>query len=169
MESLFETWKTKIPNYAESFESALFQTLSKKGGGSEQSKIDWGKHFSNNYELYMYAFFLGLYRNERSPIEESKTNFRHAIQHWGSKSNLLNRKDFTMLQDFMFIACIARTDIDLIALDKGEIKEKEVVRVLVVTMEAYTNAGLTLIKEKAEDSPNFFLQPTAFLDFIINE
>jgi hypothetical protein len=40
------------------------------------------------------------------------------------------------------------------------------VKDLINTMESFTNGGLTLIQEKIEDNPNFFLQPTAFLDFI---
>jgi hypothetical protein len=70
MENLFDKWKTKIPKYAEEFRAPLFDSLTKKFGGSEKSKVDLGKHFSNNYELYMYAFFLGLYNNELSPIAE---------------------------------------------------------------------------------------------------
>ena len=34
-------------------------------------------------------------------------------------------------------------------------------------MEAYTNGGLTLIKEKIEENYNFLLHPTAFLDLIL--
>ena len=63
MNSLFDKWKTKIPKYSEEFRAPLFDSLSKKFGGSEKGKIDLGKHFSNNYELYIYAFFLGLYND----------------------------------------------------------------------------------------------------------
>ena len=168
MDSIFDTWKTKIPNYAESFQKELFDLLSQTGGGAEKSKIDLGKHFANNYEFYMYSFFLGLDRDERTDIEDKKKNFKHAIQFWGSKTGVSYRKDFTKLQDFVFMACIAKTeDLDLIALEKGEIDEKEVIRQLLDTMEEYTNGGLTLIKEKLEDNPSFFLQPTGFMDFIL--
>ncbi len=169
MKSLFDQWKTKIPKYSESFRDELFESLSKKGGGSEKSKIDLGKHFSNNYELYMYAFFLGLYKKENSPIpdDSKKVDFSHPIQYWGSKGGRLDRKDFTKLQDFMFMALVANTDIDFIALDKGELRETDAIRALTQTMEAYTNGGLTLIKEKIDDNPSFFLQPTAFMNFIV--
>ncbi|NCO64575.1 MAG: hypothetical protein GW794_03835 [Flavobacteriales bacterium] len=67
----------------------------------------------------------------------------------------------------MFIALIAKTDIDLIGLEKGELEEDEAVKSLIKTMESYTNGGLILIKEKLEENPNYFLQPTSFLNMIL--
>lgn len=167
MKNLFDKWKTRIPKYSEVHKD-IFTSLSQKYGAEGEKKINLGKHFSTNYELYMYAFFLGLYNDEYSPIaqEHKKVDFSHHIQHWGSKSSLL-RKDFTSLQENMFIALVAKTDIDLIALEKGEIDEDEVVKMLIQTMESYTNGGLILIKEKLEDNPNYFLQPTSFLDMLL--
>jgi hypothetical protein len=169
MKNLFEKWKEKIPKYDIVFRESLFDKLTRKGGGSEQSKEDRGKQFANNYELYIYAFFLGLYKNEFSPIRESskKIDFSHAIQFWGSKSNRIDREDFTKLQENMFIALIAKTDIDLIALEKGELEEDDAVKAIIKTMESYTNGGLILIKEKLEENPNYFLQPTSFLNMIL--
>ena len=169
MKNLFEKWKEKIPKYDVVFRESLFDKLTKKGGGSEQSKEDRGKQFANNYELYMYAFFLGLYNNEFSPIpsEGKKIDFSHAIQFWGSKTNVLYRKDFTKVQENMFIALLAKTDIDIVALEKGELDEDDSVKSLIKTMESFTNGGLILIKEKLEENPNYFLQPTSFLNMIL--
>jgi hypothetical protein len=168
MNSLFDKWKTRIPRYSERFKD-LFESLSQKYGAEGEKKISLGKHFSTNYELYMFAFFLGLYNDEFSPIpqDEKKTDFSHHIQYWGSK-NRLDRKDFTHLQEYIFSALIAKTDIDLIALEKGELSEDEVVKQLINTMESYTNGGLTLIKEKLDDNANYFLQPTAFLNMLLD-
>jgi hypothetical protein len=35
-------------------------------------------------------------------------------------------------------------------------------------MESYTNGGLFLIKEKVEENSNYFLQPTSFLNLILD-
>ena len=70
MGNLIGKWKEKIPKYDKVFRELLFDKLTRKGGGSERSKEDRGKEFANNYELYMYAFFLGLYKKEFSPIPE---------------------------------------------------------------------------------------------------
>jgi hypothetical protein len=171
MENLFDKWRKRStpPKYSEVHKD-IFGIFSSKGGAEGEKKLNLGKHFSNNYELYMYAFFLGLYNNEFSPIPdgEKKVDFSHQIEHWGRKSTSLYRKDFTNLQQNMFIALIAKTEIDIIALEKGEIKEEEIVKELYHTMESYTNGGLILIKEKIEENPNFFLQPTSFLNMILD-
>jgi hypothetical protein len=168
MQNLFEKWKTRIPKYSEVHKD-LFISLSQKFGAEGEKKINLGKHFSTNYELYIYAFFLGLYNNEFAPIpnEEKKTDFSHHIQHWGSKTTVSTRKDFTNLQENMFIALLAKTDIDLVALEKGELVEEDAIKALIKTMESYTNGGLILIKEKLEENPNYFLQPTSFLNMIL--
>lgn len=167
MKNLFEKWKAKIPKYSEVHKD-LFISLSQKFGAEGEKKINLGKHFSTNYEFYTYAFFLGLYNNEYAPIPggEKKTDFSHHIQHWGSKTTSI-RKDFTNLQENMFIALLAKTDVDLVALEKGELEEDDVVKALIKTMESYTNGGLILIKEKLEENPNYFLQPTSFLNMIL--
>lgn len=169
MESLFDKWKTRIPKYNEIYREQLFDTLSKSGGGTEKTKFNLGKHFSNNYEFYMYAFFLGLYNDQYKPLDKDvkKVDFSHAIQFWGSKSNRIGREDFTNLQEYMFAATIAKSEIDLIALEKGEMTEDDAVKKLIETIEAYTNGGLMLITEKIEDSPHYFLQAPAFLDLIL--
>ncbi len=168
MKNLFDKWKTRIPRYSEAHKD-LFASLSQKFGAEGEKKINLGKHFSTNYELYTYAFFLGLYNNEFAPIPDSekKTDFSHHIQHWGSKTTISTRKDFTNLQENIFIALVAKTDIDLIALEKGELSEDESVKALINTMETYTNGGLILIKEKMEENPNYFLQSTSFLEMIL--
>ena len=63
----------------------------------------------------------------------------------------------------MFAALIARTDIDFIALDKGEITQRKVVDDLITKMEEYANYGFDLIKEKLEENSNYFFKETAFL------
>ncbi|MBT1712314.1 hypothetical protein KK062_28990 [Fulvivirgaceae bacterium PWU5] len=171
MENLFDRWKTKIPKYDEQFRETLFDAISKKFGGSEKQKADLGKNFSTNYELYIYAFFLGLYNDEFCPIPDSskKVDFSHAIQHWGSKSGRLERKDFTILQEYMFASLVAQTGIDIMALEKGEVSDDEICRQLIHTMESFTNGGLVLIREKLDSNPNYFLQQTSFLNLILGK
>ena len=170
MESLFDKWKTKIPKYSENH-TALFASFADKGGAEGEKKVNLGKHFSTQYELYLYAFFFGLYENEHTPIEkgEKKKDFSYEIMHWGSKTTKAQwRKDFTNLQEFMFMAVIAKTNLNLLALEKGEITEDDAVKQLMITLESYTNGGLNLIQDKINDNPNHFLKPTSFLDLILN-
>ena len=169
MDSLFDKWKTKIPNYSEEHKD-LFGSLSQKYGVEGEKKINLGKHFSTNYELYIFAFFLGLYNEECTPIpdDRKKVDFSHHIQFWGSKSTIGTRKDFTILQEYMFMSLIVKSDLDLLALEMGEISEDLAVKTLIRTMESYTNGGLMLIREQIEENANYFLKPTSFLDMILN-
>lgn len=167
--SLLNKWKSRVPKYSETHKN-LFESLAEKFGAEGEKRRSLGKQFSTNYELYIYAFFLGLYNNELIPItkEDKKIDFSHPIQNWGSK-NKAYRKDFTVIQDYIFAALIAKTDIDVISLEKGEIDEEEIIKSLMETLESYTNGGLTILQEKNEENPNYFLQPTAFLDLILPE
>lgn len=169
MENLFNKWTTKIPKYDIKFKDTLFKSLSEKYGAEGDKKISLGKHFSTNYELYTYAFFIGIYTNEYLPIPEEvkKVDFSYHIQYWGGKTTVSIRKDFSNLQKYMFAALIAKTDLDFIALDKGEITEEYAVKNLIHVMESYTNGGLTLIEKKLEDNPSHFSTPTSFLDMIV--
>jgi len=167
MESLFNRWKTKIPSYSE-IHKDLFNSLSSKGGSEGEKRVSLGKHFSTNYELYVYAFYLGLYNDEFVPIgkQEKKVDFSYAITYWGSKSNSL-RKDFTQIQEYIFIASFAKSNISIIDLDKGISKEEDIVRELIYTLESFTNGGLILIKEELDRNTNYFLQPSSFLQKIL--
>jgi hypothetical protein len=168
MESIFNKWRTKIPKYSEVHKD-LFNSLSQRFGAEGEKKLNLGKHFSTNYELYVYAFFLGLYNNEFIPIPENekRVDFSHHIQYWGSKSTSI-RKDFTILQEYIFMAVVAKTDVNLIDLDKGELTEEDAVKMLIATMESFTNGGLTLIREKIEQNPNYFFNNTSFLNMILD-
>jgi len=157
MKNLFDKWKTKIPKYSVTHKN-LFISLSQKFGAEGEKKINLGKHFSTNYELYELVSI---------PDEEKKIDFSHHIQYWGSKTTISLRKDFTNLQENMFMALVVKSDIDIIGLEKGEIEEDIIIKKLIHTMESYTNGGLILIKEKLEENPNYFLQPTSFLNMIL--
>jgi hypothetical protein len=111
-----------------------------------------------NYTFMPFSWaFTGM---SQSPLQK--------IQFWGNKGNVAGRKDFSSVQENIFASLIAKSDLDLIALEKGEITDEQAIRTLIQTMENYTNGGLNVIKEKAEDLPNHFLNPTAFLDLIVS-
>lgn len=63
----------------------------------------------------------------------------------------------------MFAALIAKTDIDLIALDKGETTARSIVDELITKMEQYANFGFDFIEEQLENDPNYFFKESAFL------
>lgn len=95
-------------------------------------------------------------------------HFGWSIQKWGNIEFRLGRTPYDKIQKFIFAALIARTDVDLIALDKGEISSRKVVDQLMDKMEQYANFGFSYIAEKMEDDPNYFFKETAFLHLFLS-
>ena len=166
-DDLKKEWANRVPKYSKKHKD-LFDSLSQKYGAEGDRKASLGKHFSNNYELYMYAFFLGLYKEEFELIseEEDKDDFSYAIHLWGRKSTRLDREDFTDLQDYMFMASFVKSDFDFIELEKGNLSIGKAVRSIISATEGYANGGLQLIKEMLEEDANAFLAPTALMTII---
>lgn len=75
---------------------------------------------------------------------------------------------YPKLREYIFIALIARTDIDFIALEKGNISSDKAVRMLMQTMEEYANFGLHFIEDKLIDDPNYFFKERAFLETFLS-
>ena len=59
---------------------------------------------------------------------------------------------------------VAKTDINLIDLDKGLITVRSAVDALMRTMEEYINWGLHYMEDKLIDNPNHYYKQTAFLE-----
>ena len=167
MDNLFDQWRTKIPNYSVRFKD-LFASLANKYTASSDKVSSLGKHFEVQYELYTYAFFLGLYSDTRVKFidGEKKINFSNPIETWGSKRTV-TRKDYKYIQDYMFMAVVAKSDVDLLALEKGDIESKDIVKQLISTLEEYVYGGLTIISEKMEDGLNPFLTNDSFMQLLV--
>lgn len=171
MDKLFDEWKKSTPKYDKNLQH-LFDSLTRKYGGAESDREDKGRIFSNNYELYIYAFFLGLYNDKYEALPEAQEmlkDFSHAIQYWGSTKSVL-RKDFTNLQEYLFMAVIAKTEgieDDLIELDKGKKTVEAIKKRLHITLQNYTNGGLLLLEEKIQEDNLDITVNTSMLDLIL--
>lgn len=166
MESLYELWGKRNPEWEERYQDSVISVFSDYGRGVNQYQEVRGKIYGAGYEVFILAFFIGLYSNKTKPLIEDKANRKHfgwAISNWGTGESRLGRTQYPRLREYMFAALIARTDIDFIALDKGEITQRKVVDDLITKMEEYANYGFDYIQEKLEDNPNFFFKETAFL------
>ncbi|MCM1139026.1 MAG: glycoside hydrolase family 15 [Muribaculum sp.] len=166
METLYELWGKRNPNWEEKYQDSVISVFADYGKGVNKYNEVKGKTFGAGYEVFILAFFIGLYYNQTKPLIEDTSkvkNFGWAISNWGTQESRLGRTQYPRLREYMFAALIARTDVDLIALDKGEIKPSKVVDQLIDKMEQYANFGFSFIKDKLEDDPNYFFKDTAFL------
>lgn len=166
METLFELWGKSDPEWEKRYQSTIMDVFTDYGKGVNQYQDIRGKIFGAGYEIYIIAFFIGLYHNQTKPLVEDRSKrkkFGHKIMYWGNVENRLGRNSYGKIREYMFAALIARTDVDLIALDKGEISARSVVDALIAKMEQYANFGFDYIEEHLENDPNYFFKESAFL------
>lgn len=130
-----------------------------------------GKIFGAGYEIFIIAFFIGLYHNRTKPLVEDRDKkkvFGQAIQYWGNIENRIGRNSYSNLRRYIFAALIAKTDIDFIALDKGKITLRSAVDKLMEKMEEYANYGFDYLEDKLVNDPNYYFRDIAFLNEITN-
>ena len=166
MEKLYDLWANRNPEWETKYEDSIIKTFCDYGRGTTMFQEARGKIYGAGYEILIIAFFIGLYKKQRKPLigDTSKRKvLGQPIKFWGNLDSKPGRVSYSNIRKYMFAALVARSDVDLIALDKGEITSRKVVDILITTMEEYINWGLDFISEKMEDNPNYFFKDTAFL------
>lgn len=170
-ESLYDIWAKRNPEWEVRYEDTILKTFCDYGKGNTSFKEDRAKLFGAGYEIYIVAFFIGLYFNQRKSLttdNQKRKGFGWAIENWGDIERRAGRKPYPKLREFIFTALIAKTDIDFIALDKGEITARKTVDMLIQTMEEYANWGFNFIADKMIENPNYFYSETAFLEVFLS-
>ena len=170
-ESLYDIWAKRNPEWEVRYEDNILKTFCDYGKGNTSMREDRAKLFGAGYEVYIVAFFIGLYYNQRKPLttdNQKRKGFGWAIENWGDIERRAGRKPYPKLREYIFTALIAKTDIDFIALDKGEITVRKTVDMLIQTMEEYANWGFNFIADKMIDNPNHFYSETAFLEVFLS-
>ncbi len=167
-DSLYENWAKRNPNFETIFEKLLLREYTDYGIGATQFTEAKGKVLGAGYELYIIAFFIGLYSDKTRELTGDTKGLGQPIQYWGNFESRGGRKAYPRLREYIFTALIAKCEtLDLIALDKGEISIRKAVDMLIKLMEQYTNQGFYLMLDRLKDSdPNYFYKHTGFLDFI---
>jgi len=166
-EKLYDVWARRNPKWEIRFEEIINQ-FTDYGVGSSELTTAKGKTLGAGYEIYIYAFFVGLYADKKRELTSETKTFGQLIQYWGNLENRKLRKAYPRLREYIFTALLAKTDLDLIALEKGNISDSQAVDMLKDTMEQYTNYGFYSIEEKMKDNPNYFYKHTGFLDMILD-
>ncbi len=171
MESLYTLWGKRNPEWEIRYQESIMDIFSDYGKGTTPYQESRGKTFGAGYEVFILAFFIGLYSNKTIPLTEDKTKRKSCgqpIQYWGNQEHRFGRTAYGKIREYLFAALVARTDIDFIALDKGEITERKVVDLLIDKMEQYANFGFSFMLEKLEENPNFFSGESTFLRLFLS-
>jgi hypothetical protein len=167
VETLYDVWARRNPKWETRFEEIIHRFTDYGVGATEYTSAR-GKTLGAGYELYIYAFFVGLYAGKKRELNGDTKVFGQPVQYWGNLENRKLRKAYPRLREYIFTALLAKTGLDLIALEKGNITDSQAVDMLKDTMEQYANYGFHTIAEKMKDSPNYFYRNTGFLDMILD-
>jgi len=171
MDKLFDVWARRNPDWEIRYEDSVIKNFCEYGKGTTSLRDARGKLFGAGYEMFIVAFFIGLYFDQRRKLNPDKSKvkgFGQIIQYWGNVDPNKGRKAYPKLREYIFAALIAKTDFDFIALDKGEKTVREAADALMVTMEEYANWGFHFIEDKLIDNPNYFYAETAFLELFLS-
>lgn len=171
MEKPYDLWAKRNPQWETRYEKKLLCQFTDYGRGLSQYQDARGRSFSAGYELYIIAFFIGLYANQTKSLVEDASKckgFGQQIQYWGNLDSRTGRKSYSEIRKHIFAALIAKTNIDLIALEKGELEASDVVSTLTDAMNEYANYGFYYLAEKLKDNPNFLYRNSGFLDIFLD-
>lgn len=169
-EKLFDIWGRRTPKFERKYEQSVLRVISDYGVGASENTSAKGKILGAGYEPYIIAFFIGLYSNKRLPLSDDTDELKvlgQPLQYWGNLDSKKFRHAYPLLRTYIFIALVAKTDIDWIALDKGEIKVGTVVSKLMETMEEYANYGFSFMEDKLNEDRGYFFSNRAFLDIFM--
>lgn len=166
-ETLYTIWAKRNVYFEVDLEESVIRKIADYGSGASSYNSAKGFSLGGGYEVYILAFFIGLYANKRRPIEGDKKSFGQPIQYWGNLEKRGSRKPYSKLRDYMFVACIARTDIDLLALERGDLSVSAAVSAMITTMDEYANYGLHQLLDKLDDDKHFFTNNSSFLSIFI--
>ncbi len=134
------------PRYLEKHEE-LIRKFAQFGGGVEEHKYDQGRAFSNVYEFYIYAFFLGLSKGITADLSGDQ-KLRSFIEVKAWKHSGLTKT---------LISCaIAESDFDMLRVQTLE-NDTEIsaeVRIIRDCIEGFANGGFDLIQQAVADDPD---------------
>jgi len=169
MDKLFDLWGGRSPKWEIKYEKMINQ-FAEYGKGTNAMSENRAKVFGAGYEMYIVAFFIGLYFDRQKPLNQDRAkvkDFGWQIQNWGNIEKRNGRNPYGKIREYMFAALIAKTDIDFIELEKGNITARKAVDALIKTMEDYANFGFDYMAEQLEDNINCFYKEGGFLNMFL--
>lgn len=133
------------PVYKKEF-SELIKLYAQFGGGVESERFIKARSFSNVYEFYIYAYFVGLRTNKALMIlSEDDTSTFWEMENWKPKP----------VVDYLVASAIAHSGFDMFAVENMDDRNvSDEVKKIKNTIEIYANGGLQYISKKLEDDPD---------------
>jgi hypothetical protein len=142
------------PAYLERFDEFV-KFHSQHGGGAEGDKYRLAKTFSSAYEIYIYAYFVGLHKDHRLEVAEGdKTRDFWDISNWRPGD----------LVDCLLASAIAESNLPLADADHMEERELNgLVKEVKKTIEAFANGGLNYLDGYFSEDPEALYDDNIFI------
>lgn len=169
-EKLIDIWGRRNPRFEKKYEQSVLRVISDYGVGASENTGAKGKVLGAGYEPYIMAFFIGLYSDKKLPLSEDSDDLKvlgQPLDKWGNLDSKKLRKAYSNLRSYIFIALVAKTDIDWIAVDKGALSVSTAVTQLIKTMEEYANYGFSVMEDYLNKDKGYFFSHRAFLDIFL--
>ncbi|MEX1013571.1 MAG: hypothetical protein WDZ80_00225 [Candidatus Paceibacterota bacterium] len=165
MVDIIEDLGKKAPRYSMKHRN-LIEGYARKGAIDYHEKTeksyDLGKFFTNFYEFYIYAAYIGVYTENPLPLSndyETRT-FGVPMRDWTSNDS------FPSLQ-YLWMVTMVTARLDLNALEDMNDKEVEAEMLKIKDrIEAYANGGFEFINSKIKENPAFFDDEDCFVKLL---
>lgn len=169
--NLYDNWKqSRALKYESSFHESIVNSFCQWQSATDNGRDEKGRLFNAGYEVFIYAFFIGLYKGERRPLNGTTKSFSMEIFRLGDvKEKSTTRTKYTAIQRYIFAALIARTDLDLVEYDKGNISTEDAVNSLMLTLNEYANGGFYYINSVMNRQDDFFMSSENVLSLICGD
>lgn len=169
--NLYDSWKqSRALKYESLFHEPIVNSFCQWHSGSDNGRDEKGRIFNAGYEVFIYAFFIGLYREDRRPLNGSTRSFSMEIFRLGDvKEKNTNRRKYVAIQRYIFAALIAKSDIDLVKYDKGNLPTEDAVSILMNTLNEYANGGFYYINSILAQQDDFFTSSENVLSLICGD
>tara|TARA_R110002050_G_scaffold254172_2_gene392629 strand:+ start:6149 stop:6658 length:510 start_codon:yes stop_codon:yes gene_type:complete len=165
MIDLMDELGKKTPRYSMKYRR-LIEGFARKAAIDYHEKAeksyDLGKFFTNFYEFYIYAAFLGLYIENPLPISEGEeTNkFGVPMRDWNSNNS-------AQTVQYLWMAMFVKSELDFNSLENMEQKDVErEMRNISRLIESYANGGFDFINSKVTENPAFFDDDDCFVKLL---
>lgn len=165
---LIDAWGRRNPRFEKKYEESVIRVIADYGVGASEHTEAKAKIFGAGYEPYILAFFIGLYTGKKMPLSEDPDDLKvlgQPLDKWGNLATK-SRTSYPEIRRYILYALVAKTDIDWIEVDKGNIKLSQAVSKLIYTMEEYANYGFSFMEDKLKQE-GYFFSPRAFLDIFL--
>lgn len=93
-ENLIDVWGRKNPKFEKKYEQSVMRVISDYSHGASENTGAKGKVLGSGYEVYIMAFFIGLYSGKKLPLSENSDDAKvlgQPIQYWGNLDSKKNR------------------------------------------------------------------------------